>query len=772
MKDFYQRAGWGSLLLAWALLGAADSAGAAEWYHWRGPFQTGVSPDKNLPATWSDDPKTPENFLWKAPFPCRSTPIVMNGRVYINNQVGQGVNEQERVMCLDAKTGKPLWEQKFSVFHTDIVSVRLGWTNLVGDPATERVYWQGTQGYFVCFDKNGKIVWEKSLIEEYGRVAGYGGRLPSPIVVDDLVILGMINSSWGDQGKGANRFLALNKSDGTPVWWSEPTDKPGTYYSTPTVAVINGEKLVISGCADGAIHAMQAGTGKPVWSYRFCQGAINCAPVVSGTYVYANHGEESPGTNVQGRIICVDAAKIKDGHPELVWKEDGVKAKYTSPLVHDGRVYICDDTAQLWCFDGSTGKKYWGYVYGRNAFASPVWGDGKIYVADKNSKFHILKPGPKNCKHLDEHFFESVAGADVELYANAAIAAGRVYFATSEETYCIGTKDPEVVAVPAGAPPINKGQPAQLLIYPCDVRAAAGSSTPLIAKIYDQFGNYLETALPDQVKWSLPQPPLPPTGKNQPPALKAEIMPPAKLVLAKMPAVQQGYVEAQWQSLKGRARARVAPPLPYTQDFEKVPEGAVPAGWINCQGKFLVKKLPDGNQVLAKVTTNSNPLVARGPCFLGTPEMTNYTIEADVRGGEVVTEKIVDKKVVQAIVWMPDVGVGACRYTLMLAGQTKTLRLVSWDAMPRVDETLPFPWKADTWYTLKLRAEVAGGKVTLRGKVWPKGNKEPASWDIEFTDPTPNLEGSPFLYGYVQGNLENNVAGTEVWFDNVRVTPN
>lgn len=44
-----------------------------------------------------------------------------------------------------------------------------------------------------------------------------------------------------------------------------------------------------------------------MWSYVFCKGAINCSPAVDGTLVYANHGEETPGTNVQGRIICVDA---------------------------------------------------------------------------------------------------------------------------------------------------------------------------------------------------------------------------------------------------------------------------------------------------------------------------------------------------------------------------------------------------------------------------------------------------------------------------------
>ncbi len=231
-----------------------------------------------------------------------------------------------------------------------------------------------------------------------------------------------------------------------------------------------------------------------------------------------------------------------------------------------------------------------------------------------------------------------------------------------------------------------------------------------------------------------------------------------KLVLNKAPAAQQGYVEAEWNGLKGKARVRVAPRLPYSEDFEKTPVGGVPPGWINCQGKFLVRKLPDGNNVLAKVTSSSNAVIARGSCFFGTPDMTNYTIEADVQG-----QKINE--------WMPDAGVGACRYLLKLEGQTQTLRLQSWDAIPRVDEWVPLKWLPGTWYRLKLTAIVDKGRTTLRAKIWQRGQQEPAKWDIEFTDPSPNLEGAPFLYGYVLGHTAN-APGTEVYFDNLQVSPN
>ena len=223
---------------------------AADWLHWRGPEQNGVSRETNLPDTWSDDPADPNNNLvWKAPYGCRSTPLVMGGKVFIINGDSSGITEGERVMAFDAKTGQVLWEYKFGVWHTDIVSNRLGWANLAGDPETGYVYAHGTQGMLLCLDgKTGKPVWDHSLTEEYGRVSGYGGRIVSPTLDGNLVIMGLVNASWGDQARGQNRFVAFDKKTGNVVWWSSPcTVLKGTYYSNPIVQVINNQRLPRAG---------------------------------------------------------------------------------------------------------------------------------------------------------------------------------------------------------------------------------------------------------------------------------------------------------------------------------------------------------------------------------------------------------------------------------------------------------------------------------------------------------------------------------------------
>ena len=92
-------------------------ARASDWTEWRGPARDGISPEKSLPTSWSP---SGQNLAWKAPYGGRSAPIVMNGRVYLQNTAGKGADEQERIMCFDADTGKLLWEHRFNVYLSDV----------------------------------------------------------------------------------------------------------------------------------------------------------------------------------------------------------------------------------------------------------------------------------------------------------------------------------------------------------------------------------------------------------------------------------------------------------------------------------------------------------------------------------------------------------------------------------------------------------------------------------------------------------------------------
>ncbi|MBT7100354.1 hypothetical protein HN937_23455, partial [Candidatus Poribacteria bacterium] len=90
---------------------------AADWPSWRGPDQNGSSTETGLISEWSTDG---DGLIWRGDVMARSTPIALNGRIYVQARVGKDVTEQEQVACFDAKTGERLWDKRFNVFHTTI----------------------------------------------------------------------------------------------------------------------------------------------------------------------------------------------------------------------------------------------------------------------------------------------------------------------------------------------------------------------------------------------------------------------------------------------------------------------------------------------------------------------------------------------------------------------------------------------------------------------------------------------------------------------------
>src|SRR5260370_1311861 len=74
-----------------------------DWPHWRGPEMNSVSREKGLVSSWSPDG---ENLIWKSTdLATRSTPIVMNGKLYVLCRHNpETTTEGEKVVCVNAAT--------------------------------------------------------------------------------------------------------------------------------------------------------------------------------------------------------------------------------------------------------------------------------------------------------------------------------------------------------------------------------------------------------------------------------------------------------------------------------------------------------------------------------------------------------------------------------------------------------------------------------------------------------------------------------------------
>jgi outer membrane protein assembly factor BamB len=724
----------GTLLIALLLSISVQGAPAgSDWTDWRGPLRDGISPEKNLPVKWSP---AGDNLAWKAPYGGRSTPIVMGDRLFLQNSVGKGETLQERVQCFNADTGKLLWEHRFNVYLSDVPPHRVGWASPVGDPSSGNIYVLGVGGTLLSLSNDGKLLWERSLGEDFGLLTTHGGRTVSPIIEDDMVIVSGITFGWGEHARGAHRFMAFDKKTGESMWVSSPGGRPyDTTYAPPIVANINGTRLLIEGASDGSVYALKVRTGELVWKYVVSKRGLNTGVVVKGTTAIITHSEENLDSSEMGMIAAVDAtAKGDIGKEQIKWSVKGFQGGFSSPVIDGDRFYQIDNGAILAAFDIATGKQLWTQNLGTIQKASPVLADGKLYVGTENGKFYILKPSATACEILDQ----DQMGTETEpekVIGSVAVAHGRVYLATESALYCIGKKS-KVASTPEGpqyGDPVPKSAAASVQVVPTELMLKPGESVRLRARLFNEKGDFLGE---EPATWSLDK-------------LKGSVSESGQFTAATDGVAQAGAVKATVGTLTGAARVRVIPPLPWNEGFDAYAVGTVPGHWVNTALKYVVREV-EGQKVLVK-TTEGSSLLSRARAFFGPANLSNYTVEADIRATEKRRQ-------------MGDAGVIAQRYALVLYGNSQKLHLEPWQPETARTVEVPFTWKADTWYRVKLQVEtLPDGKVRARGKAWPTSETEPAAWMIERVDPIPNLQGSPGIFGS---------APAEIFFDNLKVTAN
>ena len=722
------------LLLIASLISSVPNSLASDWTDWRGPTRNGVSPEKNLPTRWSP---SGENLAWKAPYGGRSAPIVMGDRLFLQNSVGKSETLQERVICFNADTGKLLWEHRFNVYLSDVPPHRFGWASPVGDPASGHIYVFGVGGTLLSLTGDGKLRWERSLSEDFGLVTTHGGRTVSPIVDGDLVIVSGITSGWGDQARAGHRFMAFDKNTGETVWVSSPGGRPyDTTYSPPIVADVNGTRLLIAGGSDGSVHALKAQTGEPVWKYEVSKRGLNTGVVLKGTTAIVTHSEENLDTNEMGLVAAIDAtAHGNIGREQIKWSVRGFQGGFSSPVIDGDRFYQIDNGANLAAFDIATGKQLWLQNLGTIQRSSPVLADGKLYVGTENGKFFILKPSATGCEILDEDLLGTEAAPEA-IIGSAAVSRGRVFVVSSDALYCIGKKSdarPSTNSANEAQPasPSN-GTPAHVQVVPTELILKPGETIRFKARLFDSQGRFLRE---EQAAWSLEQ-------------LRGTVQENGQFVAASEPVAQAGQIKATVGGVSGVARVRVVPPFPWSENFDSLAVDTVPRHWINTTGKFVVREM-DGNKVLVKLA--DNPFTKRARAFLGPSNWSGYTVEADVRATEKRRQ-------------MGDAGVVAQRYSLVLFGNHQRLELESWQPETARTVKVPFAWKPDTWYRLKLQVEnLPDGRVRARGKAWPAAEVEPSQWTIERVEQNGNRQGSPGIYAD---------APFEIFFDNLKVTSN
>lgn len=762
------------------------------WLDWRGPEQTGASRETGLPD--KIDAKT---ALWTADFPGQSAPVIANGKLYIMGYEGEGAELQEGVACFDAETGKLLWKQLFNDFLSDVVYLRYANSSPVIDPETGNVYMQNSSGIFAAFSADGKLLWQHSMMEEFGRMTFPNNRTASPLIDRDLVITRGITSAWGAYGPPGDRFYAFDKKTGELVWSSSPADRPqDNTFSHPWLSFHNGKRVLYSATGDSGLVCLNARTGEPLWrtpvAKAGAKGGINAAVVEHGGNIIVVHESENIDTSEVGRMaafkIPADSKPPSAQAPQVFATKDleqwrnPVGSLATSPVLVGDRIYEVSGTGDLVAVDAKSGKVLWKKKLGiEQRQSSPFFAEGKLYVAmyvaagkPQNAQatesapvgdgeLFVIKPGDKDCEILSRTVLTG------KCYGSPIGYNGKLYIQTEKKLYCFGKKGPHKAGPPP--PPQEKwpapGEAKQLQIIPYEVLLWPGDTGAFRIRALDANGFTVEENVdPKSVKWESF---IPPTALVKV-TMKGAFDEKGQLVIAKDPVPSAGQFKATRGELVGYIKGRVLPNLPLKQDFEsfeltndtsKPPPPATPnvlepptpfayppLPWNAARFKFEVRE-KDGNKALVK--TIDDKRLQRGTVFFNRPELHNYTIEADV-----LSEGNKRK--------MAEVGLVNQRYLIVLKGNAQQLEVSSNQELLR--QSVPFKWSPNEWYHLKARVDVAkDGTGVVRAKVYKKDQPEPESWTIEVPHKKAHLQGSPGLFSFTPQEQR-------AWIDNISAISN
>lgn len=349
----------------------------ADWPQFRGPTGQGIYQGPPLPTSWSAG----DNVRWRVRIPGKgwSSPALVAGRVYLTTAVPEGDDHSLRAVCLDAKTGRQVWDVE--VFHQDgRTSPPIHSKNSHASPSPVvndgKVYVHfGHQGT-ACLDMSGKVIWRNRQIR-YAPVHGNGG---SPVLVDGLLI-------FSCDGADHPFVVALDAATGSERWRTSRTWESTKKFAfcTPLVIDVEGQRQVFIPGAGGAA-AYRPHDGSEIWRVRYDGYSVVPRPVYGHGMVFFSTGYDTPSF----LAVRVDGqGDVTETH--VVWRLRRGAPLNPSPLLVGDELYLVSDQGLASCVDARTGKVHWQERLPGAYSASPLYANGLIYFLNETGQATVIR---------------------------------------------------------------------------------------------------------------------------------------------------------------------------------------------------------------------------------------------------------------------------------------------------------------------------------------------------------------------------------------------
>jgi len=471
-------------LLLFGLLLAAAAQGGDSPEFCGSHSKNMISSERDLPDNFSPGEKdnargevivaTARNVAWatKINMVMYPSPSVAEGNVY----VGGGKPGLGTFTCLDARTGKLRWQytEPYRPFPAEI---QKGWKFMLGRITrnlgivstaaveNDRVYFVNHRCEVLCLDAHsGRRLWSFDLWE-YG-IRPSDACNGSPLVEGDRLYVATSNGTDRDAqvaeyddrptpAPDAPNLIALDKHSGRLIATDDarqigPNLLHGQW-STPSLGVVGGRKLLFFGGGDGFCYAFDAETLKTVWRFdcnppeyhvksdlnwaalyslgdKRLKKSLNkknessfvglseiiACPVLHNDRIYVPIGRDPEHGRGRGALWCLDAATGRK-----IWGYQDIDRTLSTVSIADGLLYVADIAGRIHCLDADTGHLHWVHETGETLWASTLLADGKIYLPTTKHLW-ILAAGKEkkvlNTVRLGAPVYSSVVAADGALY--------------------------------------------------------------------------------------------------------------------------------------------------------------------------------------------------------------------------------------------------------------------------------------------------------------------------------------------------------------------
>ncbi len=390
----------------------AEAASADNWPQWRGPRSQGTSTETRLPVTWSGT----ENVRWKTalPGPGHSSPITWGNRIFLTAYKREG--SKLLTLAIDKATGKIVWEREVAARQIE----QMHPTNAPASPtpATDGKYVYVYFGSFglVCYDFDGKKIWEKPL----GPFPNEWGSASSPVLHGNALILNCDTDA-------EDFLLALNKTTGDTLWRTSRSNVNRSW-AVPVVWNASGtDEIVISG--SGRVKAYDARDGKELWTVEGLTTWVTPTPVIAHGMLYV--ASNGPGGNVIMAIRPGGRGNVTSTH--VAWRYDRSAPYSSSPVIAGDYLYAVKNGGVMTCLNARTGEVAWQQRIpaGGEYYASLLAADGKVYALSEEGKATVVAAKPA---------YELLGTNNMgeRCMASPAISDGQIFIRSDNTLFCIG----------------------------------------------------------------------------------------------------------------------------------------------------------------------------------------------------------------------------------------------------------------------------------------------------------------------------------------------